>query len=91
MKHPDVIIRCEHCDEVSDIESYNLPPWQIELDGLSHLDDHQKNILACKLISNMAGFFQFVEEQFDTIGVKIDVSVVMRPVDEEDEGEIADA
>ena len=84
-EHPDVVIRCENCDEVSMIESYRLPEWQIEFEGLSHLEDHQKNIAACKLISNIAGFFQFVEERLDTVGVRIDISVVMKPRDEDDE------
>lgn len=83
MEHPDVVIRCENCDEVSMIEHYNLPKWQIELEGLNHLDDHQRNIAACKLISNMAGFFQFVEERLDTVGVRIDISVVMQPKGDE--------
>lgn len=85
MEHPDVVIRCENCDEVSMIESYRLPEWQIELDGLNHLEDHQRNIVACKLISNMAGFFQFVEERLFTVGVSIDISVVMKPLEEDDE------
>jgi len=84
MNHPDVVIRCESCDEMSDIESYNLPEWHIELEGLNHLDEHQRNIAACKLISNIAGFFQFVEDRLDTIGVSIHISVAMRPADGED-------
>jgi hypothetical protein len=79
MKHPEVLIRCEFCDEVTHIEDYYLPEWQIELDGLSHLSEHERNIVACKLIANMSGFFQYIEEILDTVGVKIEISVVMEP------------
>jgi hypothetical protein len=80
----DIVIRCECCDELSHLDGYSLPPWEIELDGLKHLKEKERNVVACKLIANMAGFFEFVEERYNTVGVSIKVFVTMRPQKEED-------
>jgi hypothetical protein len=78
-----VIIRCDSCDELSQFAEYSLPEWHIELEGVGNLSEKDRNVVAFKLLDNVARFFHFVDEKYSLQGVRIDISIVMREMEQD--------